>query len=345
MAMSLINKMLKDLEARQGNNPGRNDRPIFQDLLPVREEQRQTHRLLIPGVVVMILAAVGYSAWHHLGPNTEVPPTATLAAPVVLPAARPEPIQPIVSSAAPPVTSASSSDPVGKVAGSVEPKPAVKSRVAAKASSRAPAASGPVRIEKTEHRYTPEELAENAYREAVRLQAQNNPVEAERRLRALLVNAPRHVKARELLAGIQIQTGRWLDAQSTLEQGVARMPETLAFRAQLARLLLEHGAEAQAVTVLERARSEGHVDAELHAFLAALYQRADRHSDAVQSYQSALRLSPQEGKWWIGLGISFESQQNAAAARDAYRRALSSGRLATGLSRYAEGRLQVLANR
>lgn len=341
--MSLINKMLKDLDARQGNNPGRNDRPIFQDLLPVREEQRRARGLLIPGVVLIILAAAGYYAWYHLGPNTAVPPTATLAAPVVLPAAQPEPMQPISSSAAPPV--ASSSDPLGKVAGSVEPKSAVKPRAAAKATSTAPAASGPVRIEKTEHRYTPEELAENAYREAVRLQAQDNPVEAERQLKALLVNAPRHVKARELLAGIQIQTGRWADAQSTLEQGIARMPETLAFRAQLARLLLEHGAEAQAVTVLERARSEGHVDAELHAFLAALYQRANRHIEAVQSYQSALKLSPQEGKWWIGLGISLESQQNAAAARDAYQRALSSGRLAPGLSRYAEGRLQVLAGR
>jgi MSHA biogenesis protein MshN len=213
------------------------------------------------------------------------------------------------------------------------------------AASSAPDKSDAARIEKTDRPYTPEELAENAYREAARLAGANNAPEAERRLKALLAGQPRHVKARELLVSLQLDTGRWLEAQDSLEQGLTQMPEHNAFRYQLARLYLEHGAEAQSLALLERARAEGRSDAELHAFLAALYQRAGRHADATKSYQDALALRPAEGKWWLGLGISLEAQQSNAAARDAYKRALETGRLVANLASYAEDRLKALTTR
>jgi len=45
----------------------------------------------------------------------------------------------------------------------------------------------------------------------------------------------------------------------------------------------------------------------LHAFAAALYQRLDRHKEAIEQYQAALRLAPSAGIWWLGLGISFQA--------------------------------------
>jgi MSHA biogenesis protein MshN len=200
-------------------------------------------------------------------------------------------------------------------------------------------------MEKTERPYTAEEQAENTYQEAARLQAQGNAVEAERRLKALLAAQPKHVKARELLVGIHLANGRVPEAQETLEQGTVQVPAHLAFRYQLARLYLERGEEARAVSLLEETRQQGHSDPELPAFLAALYQRVGRHADAVKSYQVALAARPQEGRWWVGLGISLETQQDSGAARDAYRRALDTGRLTSSLARYAEDRLKALIAR
>jgi MSHA biogenesis protein MshN len=234
----------------------------------------------------------------------------------------------------------------------VKPKPAkartsspVKPQPVATAAAKAEAGTGPARSEKTDRPYSAAELAENAYQEAARLRAQGDAAGAERRVRALLATDPKHVKARELLTGLQLENGRWLEAQDTLEQGMAQLPAHLAFRYQLARLHLERGEAARAVSLLEAARLPGQTDPELPAFLAALYQRSGRHAEAVTSYQEALAARPQEGRWWVGLGISLETQKDSDAARTAYRRALDTGRLTSNLARYAEDRLKALVTR
>mgnify|MGYP003500141449 CR=1 FL=1 len=363
MAVSLINKMLKDLETRQAGAPARADaRPIFHDLQPVSPARRRL-RSLLPALLVTAglagAATVGWNYWSHEPsardaahpPTAAAPgmpvaaPTAAVSAPlstepqVSVLASPPAPKPPAVTAKA---AAASPARPTSAKPAPVQKPRDDRPRVASSAPDKPIAAAS---IEKTDRPYTPEELAENAYRDAARLVSENNAPEAERRLKALLASQPRHVKARELLVGLQLESGRWLEAQDSLEQGLTQMPEHNAFRYQLARLYLEHGAEAQSLALLERARTEGRSDAELHAFLAALYQRAGRHADAVKSYQDALALRPAEGKWWLGLGISLEAQQSNAAARDAYKRALESGRLVANLASYAEDRLKALTTR
>jgi MSHA biogenesis protein MshN len=354
--VSLINKMLKDLETRQGGtstHPG--DRPIFQDLLAVNHDRRRVRGRMLGALAAVVVMAAGYYGVTHWGNQS----TSTVA--TTLPAVEPAPISPVVDTAATPVSSAPAADvtPPATATAAPAPKPPVPTKpvtaarppvakptvAASKVAKSETAQNTGAHFERTERPYSPEELAENAYRDAARLRAQGNPAEAERRLKTLLASNPKQVKARELLVSIQLDSGRWVEAQDTLEQGVAQVPEYLAFRFQLARLYLEHGADDQALTLLESARREGRTDPELSAFLAALYQRAGRHADAVKNYQDALALQPAEGKWWLGLGISLEGTKNVPAARDAYRRALESGRLTANLSRYAEERLRALAAR
>lgn len=355
--MSLINKMLKDLETRQGAaSPQPGGRQIFQDLLSVNRDRQRVRGLVIGVLAAVALAVAGYYGVTHwdnrsiptatttlpIVASTPVSPavdtvatlTSSAPAPVVMPPATATAVQPPKPLALAPAKSAAARAPVTKPA-------SAKSKTA---KTEAAPNTG-AQFERTERPYSPEELAENAYRDAAQLRAQGNPAEAERRLKALLATNPKQVKARELLASIQLDSGRWAEAQDTLEQGVTQVPGYLAFRFQLARLYLEQGADEQALALLESARREGRTDPELYGFLAALYQRGGRHADAVKNYQEALTLRPVEGKWWLGLGISLEGTKNVSAARDAYRQALESGRLTSNLSRYAEDRLKALVVR
>jgi MSHA biogenesis protein MshN len=355
--MSLINKMLKDLEARQGSGLRHDARPIFHDLQPVAVERRRRH-LVIGAVVLVAAVAAGVYAWQRPTgvpvvsalPANPAPPTPSPAEPVAASAPVPSPTPVPAPAATPAVT------PPVAVAKPTAVKPAAEPKAASAPKARAPekkapaaaketAPPEPARIEKVERKPSSEELAEQTYRDAARAHTGGNPAEAERSLKALLSSTPKHTKARELLAGIQLDGGRWLEAQDTLEQGVTLVPEHLPFRYSLARLYLEHGSAAQAEKLLEDARRAGHTDPELHAFLAALQQRGGRHAEAAKSYREALALRPEEGRWWLGLGISLEAQQEGASAQEAYRRALGSGRLAANLARYAEDRLKALTTR
>lgn len=344
--MSLINKMLKDLETRQGGG-GRADRPIFQDLHSARGERHRGRRAPIVALLLLMSGVAAIYLWNRWGENkttVAARPTAALTV-AQAPAATEQP--PVAA----PIPESAPAAPVmaQKPAAVIKPKPTAPTtrlpQPVTTAAAKSENGTGPARIEKTERPYSTAELSESAYQESVRLRAQGDSAGAERRLKTLLVADPKHVKARELLAGLHLENGRWLEAQDTLEQGIAQLPSHLAFRYQLARLHLERGEEARAVSLLETARGPEQTDPELPAFLAALYQRSGRHVEAVKNYQEALASRPQEGRWWVGLGISLEAQKDNDAARTAYRRALDTGRLTPNLVRYAEDRLKALGAR
>ena len=347
--MSLINKMLKDLETRQGGG-ARAERPIFQDLHSAHSARQPGRRAPVVALVLLLVGIAGIYSWSRWYDNkitvvsAPAPAIAVAQAPAIVEPV--PPAAPIVESTPPAPAAVKAPAPVAKPkpVKKVE-SPAAPPKPVATAAVESETGSGPARIEKTARPYSPEELAENAYQEAARLRTQGDAAGAERQLKTLLATEPKHVKARELLSGMQLENGRLLEAQATLEQGVAQLPAHLGFRYLLARLYLERGELVLAVNVLEAARRPGLNDPELPAFLAAVYQRAARHADAVKSYQEALTSRPQEGRWWVGLGISLETQKDSDAARSAYRNALDTGRLTSSLARYAEDRLKALVAR
>jgi tetratricopeptide (TPR) repeat protein len=110
---------------------------------------------------------------------------------------------------------------------------------------------------------------------------------------------------------------------------------------ELARLLAERGELQRAAGVLEAAPVTS-ASAEEHALRAAILQRLGRHAEAAEGYATALRTTPNQGVWWMGLGISLAAEGRNDSAREAFSRARATGTLAPELTRYVEQRLRQL---
>ncbi len=193
--------------------------------------------------------------------------------------------------------------------------------------------------------FSSDEKAESEYRRAVDLLQKGRMAEAEKHLKSAMNANEAHTATRELLAGVMLQQGHWREAQQLLEQGIEKVPAHYPFAQLLARVYVEHGADRKALTVLEASRRAAAENPDYVAFLAALYQRAGKHAEAVKAYTEAVALNPQEGRWWLGMGISLEAVQDWDNAEKAYQRAIDGGALDDNLLKYARQRLAVVTNK
>jgi len=192
---------------------------------------------------------------------------------------------------------------------------------------------------------SPDEQAEDEYHQAVSLLQKGRAADAEKRLKAALNLSAVHPQSRELLAGLALQNGRWHEAQQTLEQGIEKVPAHYPFALLLARIQIEHGADQKALAVMEASRHAGAGSADYMAFLAELYRRSGNHAEAIKAYTEAIKLNPQEGRSWVGMGISLEVAQDWKTAGDAYQRAIETGTLDDNLLKYARQRLTAVKNK
>jgi MSHA biogenesis protein MshN len=110
----------------------------------------------------------------------------------------------------------------------------------------------------------------------------------------------------------------------------------------LARILVESNDIPAALIVLRRHAAPADRNPDFHAFAAALYQRLDRHQEAIEQYQTALGLAPSAGVWWLGLGISFQAVGRPKDALESFTRAKSAGNLAPDLLAFVDQRLRQL---
>ncbi|GAB4303408.1 MAG: hypothetical protein Kow0096_25460 [Thiohalomonadaceae bacterium] len=340
--MSLINDMLRDLEARRAREPN-----IPAGLLqgmgttPTRGGRRPV--LVALGAIAAVLTAtVIWLAWQRHGAAVRV------AAPVMAPAvvaaekvvaAPSEPPAPAAAAAVavtpPATTAATKSEPAPSVAPVMTPVPAVPAPRAA-----APAAA-PVMVEKTARAPTPSQQAEIDYRRGVAALRGGNHAMAESAFRSALQHDAGHLLARETLAAMLLGAGRLIEADEVLEQGrrfFARNP-TLALL--LARLRVEQGQTGAAVTILEQSLHAAVARPDYLAFLAALYQRELRYDESVESYGRALAIQPQQASWWVGMGISLENAGRRDDAVKAYEQA-AAGRLPPQLQEHVRNRLKAL---
>jgi MSHA biogenesis protein MshN len=192
---------------------------------------------------------------------------------------------------------------------------------------------------------TTQQRAENQYRRALDSLQEGRTTEALERLQQALEIEPRHQAARETLVRLLLESNREEDAMRQLQQALDRDAAQPAMAMMLARLQLEKtGPSGPAIDTLTRSLPSAAGNADYLAFLAALLQRGQRYADSSAYYRQALRLAPQNGVWWMGLGISLQADGKAAEAGEAYARARASGNLTPELQAFVDRKLQQLGH-
>ncbi len=118
-------------------------------------------------------------------------------------------------------------------------------------------------------------------------------------------------------------------------------PATLAMNS--ARLQLAKGDLHGAIDTIERSLPEGSDRSDYQAFLAALLQRDEQHKRAIEHFLLAVKKSPQTGVLWLGLGISRQALQQLDEAQEAFKRAKETSTLTPELQAFVDLRLAQMA--
>lgn len=386
--MSVINRMLQDLERRRA------DAPATGAGLGVHAVDAHGQTPWLPRVlIVFLIVAAAISAWWFFGTRqpvtsaanpestrrsgsdstpvhivtprsaSAVPPntspasqTASSPAGVPLPAQGPPAAQlPRVTTQATSVASAptapASRPADGQAHTAFVPREGARAQTAMVPERPATASEPPVpaperRLDAAQpqvlKQVSTSQRAEAAYQQALQLLQHERNSDAERALNEALRLDPSHVLARQALIGLLVEQKRLMDAEAMLRDGLAINPAQRGFAMALARLQAERGDTQAALMTLRQSLPYSGDSADYRAFLAALYQRVGNSKDAIRQYEAALKLAPNNGAWWMGMGLSLEADGQNAAAQDAFQRALATHTLSAELQAFVSQRLQQL---
>ena len=353
--MSLINKMLQDLDRRNAMSSAPDAVPP-PHVRAVRAPGTG-HEWFWRVVAFLVLIAVAWVGWvaYQIKPR----PLATdLALSLgeearrrpAAPPVRPAPAVVAEKPAAPAPVPVPAPAPVAappelfKLALSIDtpiteraPKPAPVQQAAPK-----PAATPPVpRVTKRERTSAPADEAEALFRHGVSLLNQARISEAQDDFMAALFRHPGHEAARQALIAIRIERRQIDEARRLLEEGLALNPAQTQFATVLARIHVERGDYRSAANVLTLPGEAARNDADYQLVLGAVLQRLGRHAEAAEAFQNAARVGSQAGTTWVALGISLEAIGRKTDAVQAYKRSLG-GPMAQDARSYAESRIRAL---
>jgi MSHA biogenesis protein MshN len=361
--VSLVNKMLRDLDARRVGDGERAALPSAVTPLAARQEAGRNGTWLLLGALVA-LGAVAGAAWFGAQVGRDEPPASKLIA------ASPPPL-PTPVSAAPEATVAPPSAPapsdggtsslrmadqlsavpsppeVPPVKATTSPAKTVERTATSDAGVPQPTVSAakalPVvapRIDKQVRIPSATERADIDYRRGIQAQRQGDADGAASGYRAALDIFPEHAAARQALAALLIEAKHFDDAEDVLRKGAELAPVRLASVLAWARLKVERNQSPAALEVLQKYAASGERSAEYQGFTGALLNRAGRAADAVEHYLAATRLAPAEGRWWAGLGIALEAAGKTQESREAYMKARALPGLPADLAQHIEQRLR-----
>lgn len=366
--MSLINQMLQDLDARRAVDGPQSGLPNQVRPLPVA---RATQWPWATGVGLVILLSVA-GGWWYASNNLRSPPApqaVTSAAAVAFDTKGSVlPVEKLPSAAnveAPPLSlpiipperrtaaqrmraerdtglSLTTSLHLPGESARATVKNSANGQVQPAMAGSAVTPSGQVVIEKSAPSGSPNERADNEYRKAINAVNIGRTQQAIENLHAALKHDVMHTVSRQLLFKLLVEAKQVDEAGEVLQRGLQLQPEQIGWAMSLGRLQVDRGDLPGAWQTLQRSLPAAANSADYQGFVAHVLQRLGRSKEAIEHYQAATRLSPAEGRWWFGLGLTLESDGRFAEAREALLRASASATLSADLASLVEQKLRQL---
>lgn len=355
--MSIINQMLRDLDARHASEQERAGLPPRLRTLPPRQLARGGDwRTLLAGMVAGgAIAGVATHWYFSADAPPPAPPPAATAAPTVppaptSPAAEETPPAPPAATEAvdvklPPLLASPPPEPAPAKA-APEPRPAAEPAKPARETRPAPApaaaeaAPADAQIDKRAKGGQAREMADGEYRKGMQAVRRGDGAGAAPLFRHALELDPAHARARQALLSVLVGSREWAEARQVARSGLELEPSQTGWATILARLQYESGDAAAALATLARHAAHAGGDAEYQGLHAYLLQRQQRPAEAAQRFRAALALSPGEGRWWFGLALALEAAGQPGEAKEAYAKARESGNLPADMQSVVEQKLK-----
>ncbi len=187
------------------------------------------------------------------------------------------------------------------------------------------------------------ELAALAERKATTAMAKGQMREAQDNYYQVLAHDPHNQGAREQLAGLLYGEGRLTEASQVLEEGLRLDPAQADLRLLLARVAISGGDRQKALDWLTGYQPDLAANLDYYATWAGLAQELGQPAQASELYVKLLRQQPDQGRWWLGLGVAEDGQGHRQRALDAYGNAQLHGNLGEASTRWLEQRIAELA--
>ncbi len=349
--MSVINRMLKDLDQRQ-------QQPRKQGAAPAAASPsafpwgRVLGGVGVSALVVIAIVLV-YQSDFMAAPDQEavtsqqtVKVSEPLPQPTAAPATQvateqvpsPVAVQPQQKLAPQPV--APSTEPKPKPEPTPEPKPEPTPEATPAAGSTEPA-NNSGSMEVTAVQLSAEELAEVKLKQAREAMQKGERERAGSLFEQVIALAPKHIDARSELAAYWYGRGRVNAAVAVLQEGLQQIPQQQRWLALYSRILLENAAYTEILTVLATIPAQTPETVDLLQVRATAANELGRYAQAGADYQQLAKLT-QQGRWWLAAAVAFEDAQQPDAARMSYQRALQDPNLSAEARNYATQRHDAL---
>lgn len=349
--MSLINQMLKDLEKRHAMRSSNSEQTLKN--VSAVSLNNNSHKmfwinLLIACIFVTLAVGLLITKHHQHQLRKKIPslPAIPIASQVTKNIQQNIPKQTNIESTLPPIsfdfmpaitTTTKSTIPIPLIH---VPLPTTQSNIPTPTTQ-----TNHGSLNKTIVPLTPDQQADQQYQMALDLLEQNRVAEAMQLFQQLISQMPNYSPAREALAALLIKQGQNDMADQLLTAGLQLQPNYLPFIKLKARVLIDESQFDSALVLLEQAAPDiNNMDQDYSALLADLYQRLNQPLKAAIVYHHLTDLQPDNGNWWMGLGMAFVKANKPRAALEAFQKALITGNLDTASQVYVNNQLHLLGD-
>jgi MSHA biogenesis protein MshN len=161
-------------------------------------------------------------------------------------------------------------------------------------------------------------------------------------LHKLLETEPNNIKARKKLAALLFAQGNYAQAKQLLVRGIELHPSKSDIRLMLARLYMIQKAPSKAMNILAEFQPSRDNQIEYLAYRAALAQQLKQTTLAKSDYQTLTTVESDNAKWWLGLAITEDQLGEINMALQAYNTASSLSQLDSSVNQFIQQRMTVL---